>query len=257
MACYYRKTASGAPPAPHFVAGVTGFRRWSQVARGREPSVGLDAHPHVYISHGRHNCNFRPGTANVPLETPWGDFSANGIEGGKYSSAPAENTLEGRAGDVDLPAWVYIPFADILPYVLCANGCEPPVQFDGAGVPPPGYQDGVDRTDPGGYEAQPAAKGGSYPKKAAGTGGGPPKKLSVRIRYVDLSDPDTDARWGYPGTWGAATKVDAPDQSTDAIHTWGWNLGVRRPNLAAWFMWNLFIDNAVGCGGTAAPTKLP
>ena len=77
------------------------------------------------------------------------------------------------------------------------------------------------------------------------------------MRYVDLGDADTAARWGYPGAWGGATMVDAPDVSGDYHHHWGWHQGVRRPNLSAWFMWNLLGDSAVGCAGVLTPTATP
>ena len=258
LSCYYRKTVEGAPPSPYFVAGSDGFRRWKDVPRGHEASVGLDTHPHVYISRGRHNCRYRPGTANFPLSPSWSTrFSPDGIEDGGYAPGPSVNTLEG-GGIEEFPWWGYALFPPFALLVACATGCEYPVQFDSSGVPS-GYQDGEDRADASGYEAQPSAGGSSHPTSPANQATGPgAKSLSIRMRYVDLEDADLAAQWGYGGAWGGATKVQAPPAWEELeTEVWGAYQGARRPILSAWFMWNLFLDRAFGCKGDPQLTRKP
>lgn len=259
VTCYFTKTEEGAPPSPHFVAGTQGFRRWKDVSRGHESSVGLDTHPKVYITRGRHNCRYSPGTTKVQLSPPWpsSSFTPDGIEKGGYAPGPAVNTLEG-GGIEDFPWWGYALFPPFAALVACATGCEHPVQFDSSGVASD-YQEGDDLSDDKGYDAKPAATGSSHPTTPAGSATGTgATNLSIRMRYVDLDDATTAAQWGFPGAWGAATMVKGlPLWGTGISPVWGEYQGARRPILPAWFMWNLFLDRTFGCKGNPQLTRSP
>jgi hypothetical protein len=262
LSCYYRKSVEGAPPSPYFIAGHEGFRKWEDVSRSHEASVSLDTHPHVYISRGRHNCRYAPGTVTVPLSPPWSArFTPDSIEDGGYAPGPTVNTLEG-GGIEDFPWWGYVLFPPFAAMVACASGCEYPFQFDSSGVSSgyqDGYQDGEDRSDVDGYEAQSTGAASPHPTKPADKATGPgAKNLSIRMLYVDLNDAGMASRWGYPGAWGSATKVQAP-YAWDKLDTrvWGAYQGARRPILPAWFMWNLFLDHNFGCHGDPQLTRKP
>jgi hypothetical protein len=255
LACYYRKTASGAPPAPHFVAGVHGFRSWSKVRRGKDQSVGLDTHPIVYVSQGRHNCYYEPGVVNIPILSTWA-AKADGIEGGTYTPGPVDNTIEGSVDWEDL-WWAYILFPPLLLVAACATGCHFPVEFDSTvSFRCPDVQD---QTRDDGFNGLPGAKGSSYPQTPAGQVPASARQVSMRLHYVDLDDSQTAGIWGYPGAWGGATRLTYKYFINDEPINgdWGYYQGARRPALGAWFLWNLFIDDVFGCDGEPSVTPTP
>lgn len=257
VACYYRKTIEGAPPAPCFVAADQGFRRWDAVQRGQEAAVGLDTHPVVYISRGRHNCYYEPTTAHIKLSPPWeSSFTPDRIEGGSYAAGPAEHVLQG-GGIEEFPWWGYLLFPPFAAIVACGTGCEYPVHFDSSGLPA-GYEEGEDRSKDDGFNGLPGAAGSAYPTTKAGQVPAPARQINLRLRYVDLDDAATAALWGYPGAWGGATLLTAtPAWDPGNLLLWGYYQGARRPALAAWLVWNLFLDRTFGCGGYPQLTRSP
>jgi hypothetical protein len=257
MACYYHKTLEAAPPSPSFVAGSQGFRRWKDVKRGPEPSVGQDTHPFVYLSRGRHNCYYEPVTTTIKLLAPWeSTFTADRIESGAYAAGPAEKTLQG-GGIEEFPWWGYLIFPPFALLTACGTGCEYPVHFDSSGVPA-GYEEGEDRAKAGGYHGLPGSQGSTYPQTSAVNAPSPAQEIGLRLRYVDLDDPTTAGLWGYAGAWGGASLLKAtPVWDPQNPLLWGYYRGARRPALAAWFVWNLFLDSTFGCGGTPQLTRSP
>lgn len=256
LAAYFHKTIDGSPPAPHFVAANGGFRRWKDVTRGVEQSVNLATHPAVYVSKGRHNCLFAPGSSQLPLSPPWrGSFEPDKIETGAYFPGPASNTLTG-GGIEDTPWWVYALFPPFALMVMCATGCDYPVHFDTSGIPP-GYQDGENTASDAGYQGLPGATPSPYPSQPAVAGTSSQRRLDLRLRYVDTTDPATGAIWGFAGAWGAVTLHHYPVTPGYPTNYWGYYRGARRPALAAWFLWNLFVDSAYGCRGNPSLTPVP
>jgi len=261
ISCYYRKTIDGAPPSPNFVAGDQGFRRWKDVKRIREQSVGEDTHPIIHVSRGRHNCYYEPTTTSIKLSAPWElSFTADRIESGDYAAGPAKpdvNTLQG-GGIEDFPWWGYAIFPPFLPLVLCGTGCEYPVHFDTSGLPI-GYVEAEDQSKYSGYSGVPNSQSGSsYPKKSAEKVPASSKQITLMLRYVDLDDPTTTAIWGYSGAWGGAT-LDRATLAWDPENPrlWGDYRGAQRPALAAWFVWNLFVNGTFGCSGIPQLTRSP
>ncbi len=257
LAAYFRKTIRHTPPSPQFVAVGDGFRRWQNVPRGVDPALNLPTHPIVYVSEGRHNCTFGPGTTQLPLDPPWDwGFEPDDIERGAFSPGPAVNTLTG-GGAEELPWWVIAICPELFFFNMCATGCDWPFQFDTSGLPP-GYQDGENVTSDDGYQPHPADVGSPYP---SGPPAGRPlsqRQLDLRVQYVDQTDPEMAALWRYSGAWGAATLHHYPWKAgVEEISYWGYYLGSRRPALAAWFLWNLFLDDTFGCCSTASLTPPP
>lgn len=248
VAAYFRKTIDGSPPSPHFVAANGGFKFWKDITKSVDQATNVETHPHVYISRGRHNCLFSAGATTFPLSPPWaGKFTPDTIEAGTNNPGPAENKLTG-GGIEDTPWWVYPAFPPFALLVMCATGCDHPMHFDTSGIAP-GYQDGQDQTSDDGYRAAPGQTGSLYPSQPANPGQPGSQAVGLRVQFIDLNDPVTEALWGYQGAWGAATLHHYPmPQGKPAVY-WGHHRGSRRPALAAWFLWNLFIDAAYGAAG--------
>jgi hypothetical protein len=269
VAAYYRKTLDGAPPSPDFVAANGGFRRWQDVRKEPDQADGLETHPVVYVSQGRHNCYYQPmqGPFKVKFGSPWYG-TADRIETGGYTAGPTENKL---TGDYPDDPSVNIPIEIIFPWMfffhMCATGCQYPVSFDTSGIPLPDYMDGNETTasaEVPGDKTVPAPAGAPYPPGGRWPGGGPPPRtFALKLEYVDLTNAEMAALWRYAGAWGAATNVSAgeawpsdPNTPVD-VREWGDFRGVRRPALGSWFLWNLFWDSQFGCGGNASLTPEP
>jgi len=155
---------------------------------------------------------------------------------------------------------VMIPLEVIFPWMfffhMCASGCQYPVSFDSSGVPS-GYVDGNDTTAPdtnSWYQTVPAAAGAPYPQTEGAIAF---MQVPLKLVYVDLLDPLMASLWRYTGAWGAATVKNYWVGDPKDVSNWGSFQGVRRPALAAWFMWNLFLDKIFGCGGKASVTPVP
>ncbi len=253
LACYYQKTTDttvGAPPARCFVAADQGFRKWKNVSLGKDQALGVDTHPIVYVSEGRHNCYYEPTTTNLKLYPPWEDyFTPEQIESGGYTAGPAGGGVLEGGGLEDTPIWVYFIFPPFALFVACATGCQSPWQFDSSGTWT-GYADAEDQAQSGGYTGSPGATGSSYPKKAAGQVPVASRQVNLRLQYVDLTDKTTEALWGYLGAWGAASlrQYILKDDPSNP-RKWGYYQGAHLPALGAWFVWNLFIDHQFGCRG--------
>jgi hypothetical protein len=250
LAFYYHKTTSSAPPSPAFVTGDQGIRRWKDVKRGHETAVGDDTHPVVYVSRGRHNCYYEPATTTVKLSPPWqSTFTPDKIEGGEYAAGPAANTLQGGGDWESIPDWAYALFPPLAALVACGSGCEYPWHFDSSGLPT-GFSEGEELTKDGGYNGFPGSQGSSYPKTSAANAPAASLPIKLKLVYVDLDNATTAALWGYAGAWGAATAFKATSSwDTSSTAQWGYYRGARRPTLAAWLVWNLFLDKTYGCRG--------
>lgn len=251
LTCYFKKLG-------HFLwAGSDGFRMWDKVKRVKDQTTGLDTHPIVYVSLGRHNCYYEPVNVTIPIDPPWKPGpDSNKIEGGDYTPAPTGGTLTG-GWDPMFPTWTYAVFDGLmLLFEACGSlGC---VEFDTSGLPG-GSQDVNDSIKSGGYEsdpesAQPAPPmDDSYPSKPPVPG--VPQNLKLNVVYVDVDDPATKANWGYKGSWGAAEVEDYTYwdyyKGRYEYYTshWGRFGGFERPNLGPWFLWNLYWDTVFGSGG--------
>ena len=206
---------------------------------------------------GRHNCTYEPATTNIASSPPWeATFTADRIEGGDYAPGPAETTLQG-GGIEEFPGWGYALFPPLAVIAACATGCDYPMHFDTSGLPS-AYEEVEDRTADGGYGGLPGAQGSPYPKQSAAAVPPAAKQIGLKLEYVDLDDAQTAALWGYAGAWGGATvRSYAPTWAPDAPSHWGYYRGAQRPSLAAWFVWNLFLDRVYGCHGVPDLTRSP
>jgi hypothetical protein len=253
LACYYRKTFEGTPPLPHFLAKINGFRRWENVNRDTDKSIGLDTHPNVYISLGRHNCYYEPVTDTTSVYTPWeGQFSPDSIESGKITPGPSDNTVYAESDWA--PWWAFVVFPPFIFFQASGAGCPdfPPITRGSIGD---------DFADNGGYKGKHGTIGSQHPKRPASENQPSQRNVDLRLIYVDLEDIEMAALWGYPGAWGGAKLVGEATliKETKGIRLkkWGYYQGVRRPILSAWFLWNLFQDYKFGCGGVAKKTAFP
>lgn len=250
LSCYFRKTTDGYPPSPHLVAHPNGIRRWKDVTKTNDTSVNHHTHPKVFISKGRHNCYYNAFDKNVSQFSPWRPYiTADGVEGEKYTPGPVNNTIVGEADWGAIPWYAYVLFPPLALFVACASGCEYPAHFDSSGVPPENL-DNTETTDENGYDALPGSTGSSYPSKPANQVTPSQQTISLKLELVDLWDPDFAAIWQFPGTWGSATTETYGSK-------WGYIQGVRRPLLAAWFNFNLFVDYIYGPGGNPQITPSP
>ncbi len=256
VSAYYRKATDGAPPSPYFVAANGGIRRWKDVEKGLDAGVGLNTHPIVYVSRGRHNCYYEVMSKTLPSSAPWQNFTPDAIENGQSTPGPADNALQG-GGIEDMPFPVALAFPWMWLFAACATGCQYPASFDTSGPSTGGYVEGTDKTLAG-DTGLPAATGSTYPPAGRWPAEPPPQQLAVRLEYVDLTNAEMAALWLYQGAWGAATQVTRTFTSDrERPSVWGAFRGARRPALAAWFLWNLFLDSVFGCGGNASATPLP
>ncbi|MEA3326096.1 MAG: hypothetical protein U9R53_02125 [Chloroflexota bacterium] len=250
LSCYFRKTSDGYPPSPLMVAQPQGIRRWQDVTKTIDTSLNHLTHPKVFISKGRHNCYYTAFDKNISSFSPWRPYiTSDDVEDEKYSAGPVDNTIVGETDWGAIPWYAYVLFPPLALFVACASGCEYPAHFDSSGVPPDNLDDN-ETTDENGYDGLPSSTGTSYPNKPASQAAPGQRNISLKLTYVDLSDPDFSAIWHCPGAWGSAT-----------IRTygakWGYIQGVRRPLLAAWFNFNLFVDYIYGAGGTPELTPSP
>jgi hypothetical protein len=250
LACYFRKMGdfllTSTPEGPN------GFRLWSNVEKLPDQVTGLMTHPIVYVSRGLHNCYFWPleEPLPTPVESPWYPRpDPDEIESGGYSPGPAIAHVVG-GWKPSFPWYSYVfSLGIVFLFELCgARGCE----FDKGGIPTSGYEQTDDSMGPGGYESDPAsAQTGTTPGSdsyPSGPPGGGPLNISLNVRYVDLEDEDTKNLWGYGGFWGAAKR-----ETYEGFPYWmGSYSGVKRPNLAPWFLWNLFWDAEFGSDGGAS-----
>lgn len=251
LSCYFSKKYDEYPPAPHLVAHPQGIRRWQDVTKTKDDSVNHLTHPKVFISKGSHNCYYTAFDKNVNSYSPWKPYiTSDGVEKEKYSAGPVDNTIVGYTDWGEIDWWEYCLFPPLLPLVLCGSGCEYPFHFDSSGIAPEN-SDHPETTNENGYDGLPSAGGSSYPSKPASQAGPGPQTISLKLAYVDLSDKNFAAIWQYPGAWGSATRW------TIDTSKYGYIQGVRRPLLAAWFNFNLFVDGLYGPGGIPETTPSP
>jgi len=247
LACYFRKIGdlliTSSPEGPN------GFRLWGNVEKLPDLETTLLTHPVVYISRGSHNCYYLPLEQPIlaPAESPWYPVpDPDKVESGDYSPGPAVNHVVG-GWKPSFPWYVYVTsFGLVFLFEICGyRGC----QFDEGGVSAPsGYEQEEDIVQSGGYESDPdTADTGTTPGSDSYPSESPsgPVNILLNVIYVDLEDPDSKYLWGYEGFWGAAKRV------MFAPYWIGFYKGIKRPNLAPWFLWNLFWDAEFGSDGGA------
>ena len=256
LTCYFRKIGD------FFVAGDDGFRRWDSkdLKKVKHQGVPLATHPKVYITR-RHNCYYDLVNRTIPMEPPWNPGpDPHKIEAGDYSPS-ITNTLSGGAGSVAEPDPVGLPmdialFGGLVHFFyLCGTVCGGDLFPDHLLQ---GTEDGNDNIQPGGYSCDPETtpsgappgSSDSYPSGPPPTGS-PAPHLKLNVVYVDLHDKATRSHWGYKGSWGAAEVSDYVkfDVKKTSKEHWGVYGGFERPNLAPWFLWNLYWDPTFGSGG--------
>ncbi|HEX6872480.1 MAG TPA: hypothetical protein VF163_15390, partial [Micromonosporaceae bacterium] len=113
----------------------------------------------------------------------------------------------------------------------------------------------VDTNQPGGTEAKPLPSGtavqpGHTTSFRAVSGGSLPQ---IAVVYVDTNQQDLRDYWSYRGSWGAAELEQYPfgyegAEAKQVVVSSGQYGGAWRPNLAAWFLWNLCFDPVHGAG---------
>ncbi|MCB1489825.1 MAG: hypothetical protein KDJ88_20495 [Bauldia sp.] len=255
LSCYFRKSE------PYYITGADGFAKWTDVTRQRDTTTGIDTHPVVYVSRGRHNCYYKPRKTVVP-DIPWpSGLQVEMIEAGDYTPNPGGGTITGTF-DPDVPEWMFAVFGPVaLLFEFCAEmGC---VEFDSSGV----YSNAAPTTDvadKGGHSARPP---GSQPQAGSDTPPAPlapgaaPSQLRVTPVYVDLTAPLVKDRWAFAGRWGAARMHRYSFWSDDPANKESYDYyrfgGPDRPLLPAWFMWNLFFDVTFGAGAIGVLPSTP
>jgi hypothetical protein len=238
-----------------FIAGKNGFLKWDKVLRWQDLTTSLDTHPLVYISLGSHNCYYRPSSWNEIYPPGWWPLDPDKIETGAYYPGPAGGgTLIGGGESTEeiFPTWALIVFPPTFILEICGHVCEElPVEFDRSGVP---VSLGLDSIKVGGYETAPETT--STPVPPAGDSFPPPHTAAspshyrLNVEYVDLTDPGNRSLWGYPGFWGAARACFLSDTQNNQLHTSDAKYGgLKRPNLGAWFLFNLYTDPVYGSYG--------
>lgn len=242
LCCCFRKTTDGYPPAPHLIAHPNGIRRWQDITKTHDSSVNHHTHPKIFVSKGKHNCYYTAFDKNVNPFSPWQSYiTSDDVEGEKCTPGPVSNTITGETDWGEIPWYAYILFPPLALFVACASGCEYPWNFDSSGVPPENL-DNKETTSEDGYDGLPNSTGSTYPNKPASQAAPGQKTVSIKLEYVDLTEPDLSAIWRFPGAWGSATLRTYASK-------FGYIQGVRRPLLAAWFNINLFADYVYGAGG--------
>ncbi len=254
LTCYFKKIGD------FLTVGDDGFRMWNQlpVEPIKDKTTGLKTHPVVYISQGRHNCYYKPvKDRRIPTYVSgWGIRpDPNKIERGDYSPSPAstDNTILGNGVHDWEDFFLFSYFKAMANLLTCGTGCT---EFDRSGLPP---RDAYDTINPGGYECDPESAetkipptSDNYPPKLPNKGGAAPLNLKLNVVYVDLDDPGIKADWQYQGSWGAAEQTKFTYRLSDGkrhVSSWAEYGGFERPNLAPWFLWNLYSDPLFGSGG--------
>ncbi len=255
FAVYYKKVipwiySDNWKAAFYFTASYSEFRRWESVTKERDADLGIDTHPVVYISLGRHNCYFEPTEQNISIMNG-GLFSTEDIENGSLSPGPSDRTITGGSswGEVILDSAIILPASLILFLVaLCATGCENPFEFDPV-ITPPDY-DAEDKVDEGGYHVTQSDSGSGYPSNPSSDIPEDRRNLDFELVYVDLENRELETLWTYEGAWGGAVVLNDYASDGSLLRQWGYYKGFRRPILSAWFLWDLFRDWTYGCAGT-------
>ena len=247
LICYFKKVRNRNRNGPNYLwSGPEGFRKPSGVQMYRFHGEPIESHPLVYISKGRHNCYFENTSDTTTLRTgsPWKQSpEPEKVENGAYSSKKESNTVYGSSDGLWVLGFLFPPFFG---FACPAKGRK---KYDM-------FEDVEDVKRPGGHEIKPEKNPSAvtnYPP--SGKPGSKPYKFDVE--YVDTeSDVAMNANWGFAGYWGVAKNDAYPfkrivgDEKGPIIQeNWGVFGGMRRPNLAAWFLWNLYFDAFYGAGG--------
>ena len=254
LCAYYRKAGR------QIITGQDGFSKWGDVTRLADVTTGLDTHPVVYVSQGRHNCYYTPQSTTVP-DVPWPSSpNVELVEAGSYTPNVGSSTITGHF-DPKLPDWMFAVFgpAAVL-FEFCAEmGC---VEFDRSGIYS-SWAPTSDSTADGGHAAQPpgaqSAPSSTTPPSTLQPGQ-PPSTLTIEPVLVDLTDPRMSDAWAFAGLWGAARMTrhtyweDPNDKHSYERYETG---GRDRPLLPAWFMFNLFLDPTFGAGGIGVLPPTP
>ncbi len=251
LACYYQKStpwpwAHKWDPSIKFWAENKVFRRWDQITKDIDGETGLATHPFVYVSLGRHNCYFEPTTTSVGI-TDYSPFTTDSIENGQLSPGPSDRTITGSQDWYSTPMAVMYALCPVIYLIaICANGCEPPIQFD----PEISLNEsGEDQVKEGGYVGGASPAGSIYPKKTAENQPVSHRSFDLKLVYVGQDGSETAHLWTYAGAWGGASVfMDLLPDGT--VRNYGFYRGVRRPILSAWFLWDLFTNWQYGCAGT-------
>lgn len=253
LSCYFTKSIIGYPPSPKMIAQPNGIRRWSDVNRDMDENLNIRTHPIVYISRGRHHCYYEPTDKVISLISPWfGRITSDAVEEGLYIPAPVDNKVVGGTDFGAIKWYVYVLVPFLLPIAMCASGCDFPFGFDKSGLPP--THDVPDIANDSGYVGLPASIGTNFPRNPSGEEDPGNRMISIKLEYVDLSDQRFAAIWHFPGAWGSATKKCIGQHYQNEIN---FIQGVRRPLLAAWFNFNLFVDYIYGPGGVPGLAPIP
>ncbi len=253
LLCYFKKVRDLFTGYDYLWSGPEGFRTPNKgVIMSSVDGEMVASHPLVYISKGRHNCyfeNYQSETTTLPTGSPWIPApDPEKVEDGAYSSKQEGGT----SGESEDYSWM-LGFL-FLPLFLLA--CPARGRKSGRI-----YEDVEDVKRSGGHDIKPEknpSASTNYPP--SGQPGPTPYKLDVE--YVDTdSDLAMKANWGFAGYWGVAEREAHPfkgfveeEVGATTQEIWGRFGGVRRPNLAAWFLWNLYFDTFYGAGATTYTT---
>ncbi len=265
FAVYYKKVipwiySDDWKAALYFTASYSEFRRWESVTKERDADLGMDTHPVVYISLGRHNCYFEPMEQNISIMSG-GLISPDSIENGELSPGPSDRTITGTntwdseaifiselslaVGSIFVHPLIILFFLELL-IVSCATGCEP-YKFD----PVVDIDnDTEDKVDEGGYHVTQSDSGSEYPTSPSSDLPEDRRNLDFELVYVDLENRELETLWTYEGAWGGAVVLNDYASDGSLLRQWGYYQGFRRPILSAWFLWDLFRDWTYGCAGT-------
>lgn len=253
LLCYYKKVRNIFTHWEYFVPGASGFVAPGDVVWLPGPTPNVASSPWVLISLGRHNCYPSRGAAGTVQSwtnsnsTPWsGDPESEKIEKGGYKT-PTDTSVVGTSGWDEDDTWALL---GLLFPPLWLNLCP------ARGKPRRAVQKNeTDVNKPGGPDAGPVT-GGAAPQPGYSTKyrqvtqGAFPK---IQVVYVDTNDQATRDYWSYHGSWGTAELEQYPfyyegSENEEHVIKSGRYGGAWRPNLAAWFIWNLFFDRVHGAG---------
>lgn len=249
--CFHKKFRDPGTGLEAYGPGDEGFRTPKQVVLTGGATEAVWRRCRVYVSLGRHNCySTVPLTQKAHFKSgiPWG-ANPQKVESGAYRPAPDKSIT----GDTDW-SWTAGFLFPLLFLLACPHAGGKKSKYTG-------YQEGDDEFQSWSPAvANPVADdptmSSTYPSPDWGY-----TQRHLQVKYVDTHDQELATFWNYPGYWGAAEQDDytgmvtkGGDEAAEVTQeTWGRFGGARRPNLSAWFLWNLYWDAEFGtdAGGVA------
>jgi hypothetical protein len=222
-----------------------------------DQETGQHSHPGLFVSKGRHNCYDQAVDTTVSVPTLWWpNPEPQTVENGEYQPGPT-NTV-GHDSGAGLAIGLAVPIVGPLVYFLVAL-CSGDLGFDTSGLdqplpPTPPGRDAHDTARSDGHTGHSAGTGTGLPTGYPQPGG--PLEIGLNTVYVDLRDQAASDAWAYPGSWGSQAVAHYTDtqNGSDTPENYERFGQDYRPNLAPWFLWNLYFDPTLGSSGAGFTT---